>query len=86
MRKFDVDLYVRFDGFRVEHLKGLPLKDIIDMSREKIGPYPQTEAAVEMVEGVVYQWLKSKVRREPTARIGVSGSDPDFACDIIRVK
>lgn len=83
MRKFTLTLYQRGQDFNAITLSNLRLADIPKQAETALrGIHPRPSECLEMVTDVVESWRKSIKRKETCQAIGLSGSNPDFSCEV----
>jgi len=83
MRKFTLTLYPRGPDFGTITISNLRLADIPGKAETALrGVHPCPSECLEMVTSVVDAWRKAIKREETCQAIGLSGSNPDFACEV----
>lgn len=83
MRKFTLTLYPRHQELVAITIYDMRLSDIPKQAETALrGVHPRPSECLEMVTDVVESWRKSIKRKETCQAIGLSGSDPDFACEV----
>lgn len=83
MRKFNLTLFTRHPGYQTLEFPGIRLADAHKKAKQAL-QYAVTdpEECLARVDEVIASWRKAKLNCEA---IGLSGSRPDFACEIRRL-